>query len=245
MQKRRFNLSYKPIKTTRILKLLKILLQTYKQEYDLNIKEGLIRTINIGKTLNILEKKYSSKFIFTRSKNSFYIQTFHTNKTALGDIIKDANTLGWFPSFMETENYTGKWNENYFKEGEIKVRFEAKFDEEIVENIPTILYHITPTQSMDKILKIGLVPKSRAKASFHPERVYLGKSSKGVESLAPLMYQRTGNRDYTVVQIDTTKIPGEYLKLYTDPNYAEEAYFTLNNIPPQALKKIKDIQIKS
>ena len=96
------------------MKLLNVLLEIYKEEYELNLKEGLIKTTNIGKTLNILEKKYSSKFIFTRSKNSFYIKTFHTNINNLNSIIKDANTLGWFPSFMETEEYTGKWNEKYF-----------------------------------------------------------------------------------------------------------------------------------
>ena len=70
------------------------------------------------------------KFIFTKSKNSFYIKTFSTNiNTLLNGIIKDADTLGWFPSFMETEEYTGKWDKKYFKEGEIKLRFEAKFDE--------------------------------------------------------------------------------------------------------------------
>ena len=61
------------------MKLLDILLETYKEEYQLNLKEGLIKTTNIGKTINLLEKKYSSKFIFTRSKNSFYIKTFSTN----------------------------------------------------------------------------------------------------------------------------------------------------------------------
>mgnify|MGYP003335054334 CR=1 FL=1 len=120
------------------MKLLNILLEVYKEEYELNLKEGLIKTTNIGKTLNILEKKYSSKFIFTKNinTNTFYIKTFSTNiNTLLNGIIKDANNLGWFPSFMETEEYIGKWDEKYFKEGEIKLRFEAKFDEEIVEKM--------------------------------------------------------------------------------------------------------------
>jgi hypothetical protein len=224
------------------MKLLDLLLGIYKEEYDLNLKEGLIKTTNIGKTLNVLEKKYSSKFIFTRNKNSFYIKTFNTNiNTLLEGIIKDANTLGWFPSFMETEDYTGKWGEKYFKDGEIKLRFEAKFDEEVVENIPSILYHITPTQNADKILKIGLVPKSRSKASYHPDRVYLSKSLEDIENLGEMFYQKTGIKNWTILKIDTDVIPGGYLRLYTDPNY-EQGYYTLNNIPPQAIEKTKDIQ---
>ena len=223
------------------MKLLNILLEVYKEEYELNLKEGLIKTTNIGKTLNILEKKYSSKFIFTKSKNSFYIKTFSTDiNTLLNGVIKDANNLGWFPSFMETEEYTGKWDEKYFKEGEIKLRFEAKFNEEIVEKIPEILYHITPTQNSDKILKIGLVPKSRSKASYHPDRVYLSKDLKDIENLGEMFYQKTGVKDWSVLKIETDFVPGDYLKLYTDPNYTQ-GYYTLNNIPPQAIEKIKDI----
>jgi hypothetical protein len=225
------------------MKLLKILLEVYKEEYELNLQEGLIKTNNIGKTLNILEKKYSSKFIFTRSKNSFYIKTFSTNVNALlNGIIKDANTLGWFPSFMETEKYTGKWDKKYFKEGEIKLRFEAKFDEEVVENIPSILYHITPTQNADKILSIGLVPKSRSKASYHPDRVYLSKDLKDIKNLGEMFYQKTGIKNWTILKIKIDMIPGDYLKLYTDPNY-KQGYYTLNNIPPQAIEKVKDIEL--
>ena len=32
------------------MKLLKILLEAYKEEYELNLQEGLIKTTNIGKT---------------------------------------------------------------------------------------------------------------------------------------------------------------------------------------------------
>ena len=225
------------------MKLLDILLETYKEEYKLNLKEGLIKTTNIGKTLNILEKKYSSKFIFNKLKNSFSINTFHTDiNTLLNGIIKDANTLGWFPSFIETEDYIGKWDEKYFKEGEIKLRFEAKFDEEIVENIPSILYHITPSQNANKILSIGLVPKSRSKASYHPDRVYLSKNLKDIENLGEMFYRKTGIKDWMILKIDTNMVPGDYLKLYTDPNY-EHGYYTLNNIPPQAIKKVKDIKL--
>lgn len=225
------------------MELLKLLLEIYKEEYDLNLKEGLIKTTNIDKTLNILEKKYLSKFIFTKNinTNTFYIKTFSTNiNTLLNGIIKDANNLGWFPSFMETEEYVGKWDEKYFKEGEIKLRFEAKFDEEIVEKIPPVLYHITPTQNVNKILKIGLVPKSRSKASYHPDRVYLSNYLEDIEDLGEMFYQKTGEKNWTILKINTDLIPGEYFKLYTDPNY-EPGYYTLNNIPPQAIEKVKEI----
>ncbi len=153
-----------------------------------------------------------------------------------------ADTLGWFPSFMETEKYTGNWDKKYFKEGEIKLRFEAKFDEEVVENVPSILYHITPTQNANKILSIGLVPKSRSKASYHPDRVYLSKDLEDIENLGEMFYQKTGIKNWTILKIETDIIPGDYLKLYTDPNY-KQGYYTLNNIPPQAIEKVKEINL--
>jgi hypothetical protein len=57
-----------------------------------------------------------------------------------------------------------------------------------------------------------------------------------------MFYQKTGIKDWTILKIKTDMIPGDYLKLYTDPNYPQ-GYYTLNNIPPQAIEKIKDINI--
>jgi hypothetical protein len=236
------------------MKLFKILLEVYKEEYELNLKEGLIKTTNIGKTINLLKIKFPH-WKFKVDDKAFFIQILGNRTEKQYQELKYLlNNLGWFISWFKTEsdsgNISGKFNEktviNSFNDDDvffIELRIEAKFDEEVVENIPSILYHIAPTQNSDKILKIGLVPKSRSKASYHPDRVYLGKSIEGVEKLAPQMYQTTGNKNYTILKIDTEMIPGGYLKLYTDPNYPKEAFYTLNNIPPQAIEKIKEINL--
>lgn len=236
------------------MKLLKILLEIYKEEYELNLKEGSIKTINIGKTINLLKKKFPN-WKFKIDDRAFFIQILgNRTEKEYQELKYLLNNLGWFISWFKIEgdsgNISGKFNEktvtNSFNRGDvfyIELRVEAKFDEEIVENIPPFLYHIVPSQNADKILKIGLVPKSRSKASYHPDRVYLGRSIEGVEKLAPQMYQRTGDKNYIILKIDTEMVPGGYLKLYTDPNYSKEAFYTLNNIPPQAIEKIKDITI--
>jgi hypothetical protein len=225
------------------MKLLDILLETYKEEYQLNLKEGLIKTTNIGKTINLLKSSFDFGFEYQRDNNTFEVTFHQINKNTLNKFLKYINNLGWFPSYITTPLYKGKWEENKYNEDLSKIRFEAKFDEEVVENIPSILYHITPTQNVNKILNIGLVPKSRSKASYHPDRVYLGRSIRGMGKLAPQMYQRTGDLNFTILKIDTNMVPGGYLRLYTDPNYSKEAYYTLNNIPPQAIEKIKDINL--
>ena len=223
------------------MKLLNILLEVYKEEYELNLQEGLIKTTNIGKTINLLKSSFDFGFEYQRDNNTFEVTFHQIDKSNLDKFLKYANNLGWFPSYITTSLYKGKWDENVYSNDLSKIRFEAKFDEEIVEKIPDFLYHITPTQNANKILDTGLVPKSRSKASYHPERVYLGKSIEGVEKLASQMYQRTGDLSFTILRIDTNVVPGGYLRLYTDPNYSKEAYYTLNNIPPQAIEKIKDI----
>ena len=55
------------------MKLLKILLETYKEEYELNLQEGLIKTTNIGKTLNILQKAFPDLYIRKMKSNTFAI----------------------------------------------------------------------------------------------------------------------------------------------------------------------------
>jgi hypothetical protein len=225
------------------MKLLKILLEVYKEEYELNLQEGLTKTTNIGKTIELLRKFTEDIVKIKRNNNTFEVLFEEKNVKFLNSFLRDANNLGWFPSYIQTASYTGKWKEKYYDPQQSVIRFEAKFDEEVVENIPPILYHITPSQNVKNILKIGLAPKSRSKASYHPERVYFGKSIEGVEKLAPRMYQISGDKNFTILKIDTDLIPGGYLKLYTDPNYSKEAYYTLNNIPPQSIEKVKEIKL--
>ena len=219
------------------MELLKILLEIYREEYELNLQESLIKTTNVGKTIELLKKFSNNEIEIERKDNTFKVIFKEKNIKFLKDFLRNVNNLGWFPSYIQTPIYRGKWEEKHYNPHSSIIRFEAKFDNEIVENVPSTLYHLTPSQNANKILRMGLVPKSRSKASYHPDRVYLGKSINGVEKLAPQMSLRTGDKNFTILKIDTDLIPGDYLKLYTDPNYSKEAYYTLNNIPPQVIKK--------
>lgn len=225
------------------MKLIDLLFEVYKEEFELNLKEGLSKTVNIGKTINLLQKQFNYGFEYRKQNDDVFHVTFHLfSKKQFNNFLKYADTLGWFPSYVISKSYTGKWNEDIHPSTDMQIRFEAKFNEESVDKTPSVLYHIIPIQNTDKILKIGLVPKSRSKASYHPDRVYLGRSLGDVENLAYRMSKITGIKDYAVLQINTNKIP-QYFKLYKDPNYPEKGYFTMNNIPPQAIEKIKDINL--
>jgi hypothetical protein len=225
------------------MKLFDLLLKTYIEEYDLNLKEGLIKTTNMHKAISILQKKFDFGFEYIKEANAFAVVFHNIPEYKLKDFINYANNLGWFPSYMKTDNYKGKWNVKAYNTIITKVFFEAKFDEELVDKIPEVLYHITPSINTDKILKIGLSPKSRSKVAYHPERVYLGISEDSVQKLSHRMYQITGSRKWTILKINTDLIPGGYFRLYKDSNYANKGFYTQNNIPPTAIEKIKDIEL--
>ena len=231
------------------MKFIKILLELYKEEYDLNLREGEIKTIELGKTISILQKKYNGILGVRGNKvnNDFIVKiTKKIDTSKFDDFIRDANNLGWFPSFIKCNSFSGKYSKKsahyYIEDGDpIELNFEAKYDI-VVEKHPEILYHIAPTKNSDKIEKIGLVPKSRSKTSYHPERVYLASSKDAALVLVNQFVHRTGIRDWTLFSIDTSKIPGDYLKLYKDPNYKEKGFYTLNNIPPVVIKRVEDIK---
>jgi len=227
------------------MRLLKLLLDLYKDEYELNLKEGLIKTTNIGKTINILNRNFPGIEIskIDHKDNLSFKILMGGKSTDISSLLKMTNNLGWFPSWIESPHYTGKYTNTFNIQSTTVISFEAKYDEKI-EKHPRFLYHITSASNSDKILKKGLSPKSRSKASYHPDRVYLSGSKFRAESLADLFYQKTGEDIYDLLEIDTTLIPGDYLKLYKDPNFIHgEGYYTLNNIPPNSIKFVKKIFI--
>tara|TARA_R110000822_G_scaffold179075_4_gene318904 strand:- start:5291 stop:6028 length:738 start_codon:yes stop_codon:yes gene_type:complete len=241
------------------MKLLNILLEIYKEEYDLNIKEGLIKTTPIGETIYILKKQFPNWiFKFGEKNKDFFIEIVKINDGIkleyFEKLLPLLNNLGYFISYMKIfendskieDKYDEKIVKNYFQNSKtisIHLSCEAKFDQK-VNKIPEFLYHIAPLRNWEKIQKIGLVPKSRSKKAFHPERVYLGKDETNISTLASKFYRIEGIDSWVLLKIITNQIPGDYLRLYQDPNYTH-GYYTLNNIPPQAIEKIKDINFKN
>jgi hypothetical protein len=246
------------------MRLLNILLNLYKEEYELNLKEGLIKTTPVGEAINIIKKSFPNWFFqYDKGDKDFTIEILRIKEGIQPEYFEKLlpllNNLGYFISYIEiysnwdpiTKNAVeikDKYNEKIVKNAfqnpkthSIYLSCEAKFDQK-VNKIPEFLYHVAPLRNWEKIQQTGLVPKSRSKKAYHPERVYLGKDEKSTIDLASKFYQTTGLKDWILLQIDTNTVPGDYLKLYYDPNY-KYGYYTLNNIPPQSIEKIKDIKL--
>jgi hypothetical protein len=246
------------------MRLLQILLDTYKEEYELNLREGLIKTVEKGKSQNIIRRAFPkwevedyASFDGEGERNDFSVTSPNSiTKEEADKFLVLLNNLGWFVSFLRI--YDKEGNKLYYSKfdkevldkylrkdviGSITFDCEPKFDTEVTK-IPKVLYHVTPAKSWDKISKIGLVPRSRSKTSYHPERVYLSSTIEGIKRLTPQMYQVTGINSWVVIKVDTSMIPGDYFKLYKDSNFRPEGYYTMNNIPPGALEKKATMDFK-
>lgn len=199
--------------------------------------EGLIFTHPLFKSFNII-KREGYKIKVSKDSNTFNVK-FLGDKKLWNDLLKLTNNLGWFPSYIWYGNKKYKYLKRLVDNLLIKniffvIRFEAKYDIEIDE-IPKKLYHITPKVYLDKILKIGLTPKSKQKLSYHPDRIYLSESIKEIIKLSKKLKIMSGHKEYILLEIDQDL--SEHLKLFKDPNF-NYGFYTLNNISPASIKVI-------
>ena len=163
------------------------------EKYVKSINEGLIKTFDIKKTvtdINTLLNRYNLNFSTEIIDNIFMVIINDFDKiTNLDDILEillstTFNLYGWFPSTMRMTNFFLNEKTMKFRKEELLrpinnlvkviITFESKFDE-IVNNIPDKLYHLTIQQYENDIIKNGLLPKSKSKLTAHDYdgRIYL------------------------------------------------------------------------
>ena len=170
-------------------------------------------------------------------------------KEDLDNVLKWINNMRYFPSVIILNNKFVKFNyDNVVKllsypNNLIRIDFEPKFDPELLESeIPDKAYHIAPTQNEDKILRIGLAPKSKEKISKHPDRVYLSSS---IDSIIEILSHHPTFKKYdssTIFEVnikDLLKV--RFIRWFSDPNFKEGGFYTYENIPPKYLQVIKRI----
>jgi hypothetical protein len=221
------------------------------------LKEGLIKTYPIKFVVRYLNKFLREKdithFIVDFEDESIFIKLTKSKVSVknVENIISVLNTNGYFPSLFTTYDVNDK-EVNHFKyiktkDGDniqdvfnndfymIQIESEAKFN--IKLKVPKKLYHLTNSNNLDKILKIGLVPKSKNKKSHHPERIYFGFNEIGCENLVR-QFNNNKKEDelsiFSLLEIDTI---GLNLEIYTDPDYYNGCW-TSGNIPPLNIKVI-------
>ena len=114
-----------------------------------------------------------------------------------------------------------------------RLEFEPKTGTIIdYDKLPEILYHISDTKYLDKILKVGLVPKSNNKKSYHPDRIFLATDKKECTWL--YNDPAFGVEKPVLFKIDRNKLEEKGIYLYKDP-YLPSGVFAIKNIPKDCI----------
>lgn len=204
----------------------------------LAIYEGLIKTYPPNKTVQILTKRFPQFQIEIEEDGEIYIENQPSRQ--IKDYLPLITNLGYFISTFTIDGK--KWLKDYNEETKpIAFILEPKYDFEVV--VPKKLYHASPIKFKDKILKIGLTPKSGSKVSNHPERVYLSDSILECKKFAQYLIEDDKNEwyknGYCIYSIDGDAIT----KLYSDINFRIGGYYTLQNIKPEYIKLILESKL--
>jgi hypothetical protein len=201
---------------------------------------------------------YSPSFIFSRLKslgfndikfnknsNVFNIN-FVLNKNNKERYDKLNNFLnhkcGWFHSASIAGGRVMKNNLGFLKEesGIISLQYESKFDIR-VDNVPSKLYHLTTIEKLDKILRVGLTPKSSTKFFSFDDRIYFSRTVKSLIDFSFKKFQITKKNLFVVLEIDGDNLP-HGMRFFRDPNFFNGLY-TLENIKPKDIKPILKVYL--
>jgi len=209
-----------------------------------NVNEGLISTYPINDAISILKTwcSYGNKIKYSKSEKVKILANITSiSEHELDVLLKYANNLGYYPSFIVSKKYNwgGKYtlddiNNLIPKKIPFTLKFEAKYEVAIEYNpMSTILYHATDEIYRDKILKIGLIPKSKNKIANHPDRIYLTFRKEDAYLFA---YNPLSNiKNWIVFEVDLSKAKNK-IRLFKDPNMSNKGCYTYENIHPICLK---------
>jgi hypothetical protein len=196
-------------------------------KFNFLIKEGLIKTVNNKKTLEILKRRFPKFEIEILPDGEIEI---NNKEILISDINPLINNLGYFISNIEVDGeyqiYKNQKNAN-------TITIEAKYDTEVNLDDVGELYHVSDEKYEKSILRNGLYPKSSNKLSSHPDRIYLTDSLDVVNLFKD--YYNSQGFSYTVFKIEKEGVD----KLFSDVNLRKNGYYTLNNIKPNYIKLYK------
>lgn len=225
------------------------------------INEGLIKTCDPLQTILSFTRMVKIRnvrcVINFDASGRLFIDCENIGIEDIKFILSLIGNFGYFVSEYMVNNVDYKFDEkdfieiNFYNKSKIDIvlYIEAKYDIS-VENIQRFYYHATLVKYIDKILKYGLVPKSKNKLSSHPDRIFLSNNENN--AIAFVRFAKAGmseSPDMTILKIDTNNIKEQYeyngqksvFKLYNDPNYKGKGFYTLNNIPKDAVTDLKII----
>lgn len=155
--------------------------------------------------------------------------------------INTAKVLGWFLAvanvFDRKNSITSAKTANditseFLSNGKtLQLVFEAKFGYRVLVDKQSY-FHATPTTKVDKILRIGLTPRSHSKLAQHPDRIYVTTSIGELnDMLIPHFKKLTNEKDWTILDINPQAFEQPGVRLFSDPAFPG-GFYTLSNISP-------------
>lgn len=201
--------------------------------------------------------KYNLNFYIKNGKIACkFINYKKFTDNQFSELLNSINFFGYYPSFYITynESHTGYYHNKY---NEKEVRYlattpntflfyliiEPKYDVEIDDyDLPKKLYHLTDSKNEQKILKLGLLPKTKDKLHRHPERIYFALVEDDARNLADNSFFRKDTKQFSLFELDFNKIrQRRKIRFFRDENFKDKGVYCLENIPPLYLKLLDRI----
>lgn len=207
------------------------MLKGYKDKNDTLTKSLIKGGIDIDKTISDLEKQISE---FNYGDVSIFTD-FNNKELSLG-LISLINSMGYFISVVNLKSGEKLTDKNDIQKtlissDRISIMIEPNYDDK-VKFEGEYLYHTTDSKNLDKIMKYGLIPKTKNTRSFYPERIYLSPNEEWMSSIRQELVGDKGG-EYVNLRIENFK----GLSLYKDLRF-KGGFFTYDNIPPKYIKII-------
>lgn len=250
------------IKEISVYKLIKELL-IVEQKFN----EGLIMTHDIHDSKDALEHFFEFNQLIKLDivRNKIHIIVNDLNIKSLTSFLLLVNNLGYYlsnitlynqynnPNKLKYEDFKDKYFDDSILKNITKFDFtlEPKFDikHELKANT---LYHVTETKYVDKILKNGLIAKTKNTLSDYPERIYFTYDLKDSEQYINSKKSYYVRNQYNISISTKSKFPDiEYIVLeitlpndndfifYEDPNFVGKGVYTYDNISSNYIKLIQ------
>lgn len=221
----------------------------FVEEYisDAPLNEGIFKTYPIDKAVHYV------KTLFGLNDNQIGVfDGAGGNPNTKRIVAKILDTEENNRAIDKAMNLCGYVRSTEMKIGDfVGINFISRYEEkDITEEVRRMghIRHITPSYNVEKIKRIGFVPKSSNSRFNYPDRIYFfGGDTPMIEIGYQILdfhkhNQSKGNKDiYAVISVNTDKIP-ETCHFHYDPNYAMGIY-TTDNIPPFTIDAIKEYKV--
>lgn len=205
------------------------------------------KDVNHPTTKFMLDKGYSQQYLIDNYQamlddmeyGDIYITTTWNSPELTKELLHLIDSSGYFIALAkdgEKKHGVGEIKDkNKIKEilptiDHIFMSIEPMYDKEI-DFKDEYLYHTTDSKNLEKIMKSGLIPKSKNTRSFYPDRIYLSPNIKYMDTIRN---QLQGDKGGEYVNL---RIKNKGYKLYKDVRFPG-GFYTYDNIHPDDIEVI-------